>query len=121
MASSRLLIQGIADVTIVHFNDASVLDPVTIQKIAEELYDLVDNRDKRKIVLDFSNVRFLSSSAIGVLLTLKKKADAIKGRVALCAVRPEIEKVFKITSLHRLFSFYPDESKATSGFDAHVN
>jgi anti-sigma B factor antagonist len=110
--ASRLLIQPIRDVTVVTFSDASILDAAQVQQLGEDLYDLVDNRARRKLVLDFSNVKFLSSSALGVLITLRKKSEEIKGRLLLCSLRPELRKVFKITSLDKLFEFYDNEEKA---------
>jgi anti-anti-sigma factor len=113
---SRLLVQGIGDVTIVNFIDASILDMAHIQKVADELYSLVDEKDRRKIVLDFSAVRFLSSQMLGVLLTLQKKLQALKGKMAFCGIKPELKKVFQITALDKLFEFYPDETKALNAF-----
>lgn len=109
---SRLLIHEIGDVTVVNFQEASILDSLLIQKIADELYALVDQKARRKIVLDFSRVKFLASQTIGVMLNLQKKAKSIKGEVVICAMKPEIHKVFKITGLDKIFAFYPDEEKA---------
>lgn len=117
MASAgRLLIQSVRDVTVVNFSDASILDTQQVQDIGEELYALVDKYARRKVVLDFEKVRFLSSSALGVLITLRKKADQIKGKVVLCNLRDEIRKVFKITNLDRMFEFYDSEEKALGTF-----
>ena len=113
---SRLLIQGIGDVTIVNFVDNSILDMAHIQKIADELYELVDVRDKRRMILDFQTVKFLSSQMLGVLLTLNKKIKALKGKLVFCALKPELRKVFQVTGLEKLFEFYPDETKAINAF-----
>ncbi|MEE8169169.1 MAG: STAS domain-containing protein [Phycisphaerae bacterium] len=113
---SRLLVQGIGDVTIINFQDASILDTVQIDRIADELYGLVDQKARRKIVLDFSAVKFLSSQTIGVLLKLQKKSRAIKGKVVLCAMRSELQKMFEISGLEALFEFYPNETKALEAF-----
>jgi anti-anti-sigma factor len=114
--SGRLLIQSFRDVTVVNFNDASILDTVQVQQIGEELYGLVDARAIRKLILDFSNVKFLSSSALGVLITLRKKSDEIKGKVLLCSMKPDLRKIFKITNLEKLFDFYENEEKALGYF-----
>ncbi|HOB75207.1 MAG TPA: STAS domain-containing protein [Phycisphaerae bacterium] len=114
--SGRLFIQPIRDVTVVNFADASILDAQQVQQIGEELYDLVDNKARRKIVLDFEKVRFLSSSALGVLIALRKKADAIKGRVVLCNLRNELREVFKITNLEKQFEFRDNEEQALGVF-----
>lgn len=116
MAKANLVIQSIRDATIVNFEDSSILDTLQIENIGSTLYDLVDNRNNRKIILDFSKVRFLSSSALGMLITLRKKAAAIKGELAICAMRDELRKVFAISRLDKLFSFYENEEKALNAF-----
>ena len=114
--AARLLIQSIRDVTNVRFQESSILDTLLIQRISDELNHLVDAKYKRKLLLDFTDVKFLSSSALGVLVTLKKKSDAIKGEVLLCGLRKDLRKIFKITSLDKLFKFADDERGALEVF-----
>lgn len=105
-------------VTVVSFHDASILDVVTIQRIAAELYGLVEAQQCRKIVLDFAAVRFLSSQALGVLLTLRRKADQAGATIALATIRPELLRILQITTLDRLFPYFnavPDAVEALSG------
>ena len=114
--AARLVIQSIRDVTIVRFQESSILDTLLIQRISDELNHLVDAKYKRKLLLDFTDVKFLSSSALGVLVALKKKSDAIKGEVVLCGLRKDLRKIFKITSLKKLFKFADDERGALEVF-----
>ena len=60
-------------------------DPELIEKIGAELYRLVDAMARRKLILDFSKVQFLSSSALSVLLELRKKAAAAKAQASSTA------------------------------------
>ncbi len=99
-------------VTIVSFRDAPILDAVTTQRIARELYAVAENADKRKVVLDFATVRFLSSRALGVLLTLRRKADKAGVNVVLASIRPELVRVFEITNLDKLFGFFDSREDA---------
>jgi anti-sigma B factor antagonist len=103
---STLKLSHSEGVTLVGFHDASILDVVTIQRIAAELYELVEGQGRRKIVLDFAAVRFLSSQALGVLLTLKRKADKAGATIALAGIRPELLRVFQITNLDKLFPHF---------------
>jgi anti-sigma B factor antagonist len=114
--ASRLLIHPIRDVTIVNIQDASILDTAQVEQLGEELYDLVDGKNRKKLILDFTKVQFLSSSALGVLITLRKKAAAIKGEVVICGLRKELMKVFSITNLDKMFAFRPDEKEALAKF-----
>jgi anti-sigma B factor antagonist len=114
--TARLLIHPIRDVTIVNVQDSSILDTALVEAIGEELYDLVDNKARKKLVLDFSKVQFLSSSALGVLITLRKKAAAIKGDIVICGLRKDLMKVFEITNLNKMFTFAANEEKALAHF-----
>jgi len=113
--AARLLIHPFRDVTVVNFQDGSILDTAQVEAIGEELYDLV-NKGRKKIVLDFTKVQFLSSSALGVLIMLRKKAAAIKGEVAICGLRKELMKVFEITNLTKMFAFAANEETALAHF-----
>lgn len=104
-------------VTVVSFRDASILDALSIQRIGKELYDIVDALGKKKVVLDFADVRFLSSQALGVLLTMRRKADKTGAKVALAAIRPELFRVFQITNLDKLFSFFDKADDAVADFN----
>jgi anti-sigma B factor antagonist len=111
-SSSGLVITTIDDTAVVSFETASVLDAPLIQTIGSELYVLVDEQARRKIVLNFSRVRFLSSQMLGVLIALHKKSAAIKGRVVLCGLRPDLMKVFSIMKLEKILTIVPDENSA---------
>lgn len=114
--SERLNIKTIKDVTVIVFEDISILDTVQVDEIGEQLYDLVDHQGCRKLVLDFANVKFLSSSALGVLITTQKKAEAGRGQMILCGLRDDLRKVFQITRLERLFTFREDQAAALAEF-----
>ncbi len=109
---SKLRIRSVEDVTAVRFQDASILDTQLIHDIAQELDQLIEGENNKKLLLDFTEVKFFSSSAFGVLVTLSKKIAAIEGQLVICALAAELRKVFKITSLDKLFDFADDEDQA---------
>ena len=116
VAQARIVSHTIKDVTVVNFEDARILDTAQIQKIGDELTNLIEKMARRKVILDFTKVQFLSSSALSVLLVARQKAVAIGGTVALCGLRKDLMKVFEIMRLDRLFSFFPDESAALKSY-----
>jgi anti-sigma B factor antagonist len=62
-------------VTVVNFTDRKILDEQNIQVIGEQLFSLVDELGRKKILLNFSNVEYLSSAALGKFITLNKKVS----------------------------------------------
>ena len=100
------------EATVVAFRDTKILDAMVIETIGRELYDLVEKQGCRKMALDFSNVRFLSSQMLGVLIALQKKTGAVKGRLMLCSVHDDLKKLFQLVKLERVLPIVPDRTTA---------
>jgi anti-sigma B factor antagonist len=112
----RLEVEPIGDVTVVNFVDRKILDEQNIQVIGEQLFGLVDQDGLRKIVLNFRNVEYLSSAALGKLITLNKKLQAAGGRLVLCNIGSQIFEVFEITKLDKFFNIRKEEQDALQAF-----
>ncbi len=117
---NELMIQKYKDVTVVNFQNASVLDSANIEMLGQNLMDLVQKQDTKRLVLDFSAVKFMSSQAIGVLIQLKKAMDSVKGVIVIVGIRPELFKVFKLTNLHKVFKFHDELDKALADFNIFI-
>jgi len=111
----RLDIEEVNDVTVAKFVDKKILDEGNIQIIGNQLFGMVDTDGRKKIVLDFINVEYLSSAALGKLITLDKKVTAAKGKLRLCNIRPDIYEVFAITRLNKLFDIKENQETALEG------
>ncbi len=111
--SQKLNLEEVGDVTVATFTDKKMMDEHNIQI---KLFALVDERDHRKILLDFSNVEYLSSVVLVELVTLDKKARSAGGQVRFCHVRAEIRDIFAITRLDKLFQFFENRQSALDGF-----
>jgi anti-anti-sigma factor len=120
MAKARLIIQHFADVTVVTFQDTALLREQVIEEAAEALYELTDLKNKRKLILDFSNIRMFASQMLGVLINLNNKSKAIKGALVLCGLRDELKAVFTVTNLDKSFSFFADAPSALTHFEVYL-
>ncbi len=112
----RLNISEIGDVTVVRFVDRRIIDEAIIQEMGAELFGLVEKERRGSLLLSFENVEFLSSAALGKLITLDKKVKAQGGRLKLTSIRPEIYEVFSITKLDQLFDIKDNEASALAAF-----
>lgn len=111
----RLEVEEIGDITVVNFIDRKILDEQNIQIIGEQLFGLVEE-GRRKVLLNFGNVEYLSSAALGKLITLNKKLQTAGGRLILCNIHPQIFEVFEITKLDRFFNIQKEEQAALQAF-----
>lgn len=112
----RLDVTEVGEVTVVRFRDHKIIEDINIQELGQELFQLVEVDRRKKLLLNFSQVDFLSSAALGKLITLDKKVKAHGGMLKLSNIRPEIYEVFVITKLNRLFDIKDDEADALEAF-----
>ena len=104
----RIDIEEISGVTIAHLLEKKILDEANIDALGQELFALVDKDGRKKIVLDFTLVEYLSSAALGKLITMHKKTSTAGGKLALCSIQKDILDVFKITQLNKVLTLCTD-------------
>ena len=112
MSKQFLKVDQSGDVAVVTFLVKRILDEPTIQAIAEQLFSLIEQDGNRKLLLNFTGVEYMSSAALGKLINLHKKVTSLQGKLAMCAVIPQIYEVFAITKLDKIFKIFPDEDAA---------
>jgi len=88
--------------TIITFQTPSLMKQGDLERIGVQLNNAVDEGSHR-LVLDFSNVEFISSQAIGLLLATHKKLNQIhNAKLALCGLSPSLLQLLKITRLDKV-------------------
>jgi len=116
MATQRIDVTKTGDVSVVTFRDRKILDESAIQEMGAELFALVELDNRKTILLDFAGVEFLSSAALGKLITFDRKVKTSKGRLKMCGVAPGILEVFQVTKLNKVFDIRPDAAEAMAAF-----
>ena len=73
--------------------------------------------DRRKVILDFEKVEYLSSQAIGIIINLNKKLAALKNsKLVLCSVGPKLAELIRITRLDKILTIKPTQREAVKHF-----
>ena len=114
----RLEVTEVGNVTIVRFRSRRITEDIDIQELGSEMFSLVENDKREKLLLNFATVDFLGSAALGKLITLDRKVKAQGGTMKLSNIGPNIYEVFAITKLNRFFDIREDETDALAAFKA---
>lgn len=80
------------------------LDTDAAVTFEQEIAPLIQNADK-KIVLDCSQLEYISSSGLRLLLMLRKQTNAKGGDIVLQGVNSAVKQVFALTGFSSLFKF----------------
>ncbi|MHC4637964.1 MAG: STAS domain-containing protein [Planctomycetota bacterium] len=99
---------------IVVINREKLLDGEDIRLLEESIMNLVDQGGMMNLILDFRNVKFLSSAVLGLLICISKRIYEKQGQFRLCNINPQIHKVFEITGLISIFDIYADLASANA-------
>lgn len=71
------------------------------------------------LVLDFSDVTFIGSSALGMLATLYREQRSTDSGTYLCGVRPGPSEVLALTNINRLVAgFFDSVDQACTSLEA---
>ena len=68
------------------------------------------------LVLDFAAVDYISSLGLRVLMLAARQVKAQDGRIAIAALQPMVDEVFKITRFHLVFSICANVQTARESF-----
>ncbi|MDT4934180.1 MAG: anti-sigma factor antagonist [Pseudonocardiales bacterium] len=67
------------------------------------------------VIVDLTDVGFLDSTGLGVLVAARTAAAEAGGRLPIVCDRERILKLFRITGLDGVFEIYPSRDDAVSG------
>lgn len=101
-------------VHVISFSRSDVVDAGYIERLGDQIYHHFKTVDAPRLVIDLDNVQQLSSSALGMLIALKKVTDKQGGKICLANVRDELVQVFKLTKLHKVLGLHDSTDKAIS-------
>ncbi len=90
------------------------IDSSTAGAFDEEVMGLIEG-GKKNLVLDFSEVDFLSSAGLRTLVTARKAVQG-GGAVRLAAISNRVKDTLEIAGLDVLFEIHPDRESAVGAF-----
>jgi len=85
--------------------------------LKEQMLQLFDD-GKCNLIIDLGKVRFIDSSGLGALVSGFKNASAREGSLKLCCLQPQVQSMFELTRLHRVFEIFSNNEEALKSFHA---
>ncbi|MDT8357901.1 MAG: STAS domain-containing protein [Methanomicrobiaceae archaeon] len=101
------------DVTVLSI--AGRIDTVSAPELEQEINRTIEG-GKRKLLLDFSKVIYISSGGLRVLLATAKKLKGPGDRYGLCCLSADVHKIIRLAGFTSIFSIYPTEGEALAAW-----
>jgi anti-sigma B factor antagonist len=98
--------QGAALVTI-----QGRLDAAAAPTFKQRITDVISQGNVR-LVLHIAHVSFMDSTGLGALVSAFKAARKANGDISIVAPSPQVQKLFKLTAMDRVFRIFQSQHEA---------
>jgi anti-sigma B factor antagonist len=104
------------DIVLVH-----ITGRISLGRDCEDVEWTVDElirTNRKKVVFDLSELDYVDSMGVGILVMCGGKMKAAGGELRLASPQPRIAELMRITKLDQIFAFYPTAAAAIAQFDS---
>ena len=74
------------------------------------------NSGAKKLILDLSDLTYIDSAGIGMLMNMWGQSNHAGGKLAVAGAKGTVAESFSIVHLDRVIPLYPDVNTAAAGF-----
>ena len=100
-----IIVKQIEDATVASISQR--LDANTAVEVQKKLFLLLDE-GKQNLILDLSNVDYLSSAGMRTLLLVSKRVKELSASICLVNVSPQLIEILEMTGFLPLLTIYKD-------------
>jgi anti-sigma B factor antagonist len=93
---------------------AGEVDLYTAPEFKQQLLDVIDEGASH-VIVDLTDTTFIDSTTLGVLVGGIKRLRPKGGQLSIVCSDRNINKIFEITGLNRVFSIHADRAEARAG------
>ncbi len=93
------------------------LDSASSSGLERQATDLIE-AGGRRLLIDFDSLDYISSAGLRAALAVAKRMNAAGGRLALCALKPQVAEVFEISGVNSIIDIHDSAESATARLTA---
>ena len=90
------------------------MDHHSAQYLRQKIDSEIVKATIKNIIFDFSNVNFMDSSGIGIVIGRYKNIQKLNGKAAIVNANPKIMQIFEMSGVLKIIPAYSDLDKAIS-------
>ncbi|WIF94329.1 anti-sigma F factor antagonist [Caminicella sporogenes] len=95
---------------LVHFDGE--LDHHSAEEVREDIDSKIDANNIKNLIFDMSNMKFMDSSGIGVVIGRYKKISKLGGKVVVTCLNPHVDKIFQMSGIYKIIDKYETNEEA---------
>lgn len=88
------------------------IDHHAVLVIRQDIDNYIEKQKIKKMLFNFKDVSFMDSSGVGMIIGRYKKLQNVGGRIGVVNLTPKIKKIFQMSGLFNLISYFNNEKEA---------
>ena len=113
----HLDVKMISDALVLKFTCTDMTDAAFINRLGDEIYQIVKGIENPKVVVDFAVVERLSSATLGMLVALRKIVTKHDGQMRVTNIAKDLIEIFKMTRLDVTLQVCASNQAALDSFE----
>ncbi len=108
--------QVIGGVVVARCLMSNLSDEENIDQVGQELLTLVDKYECRRIILDLSDVEYMTSAMVGKMIRIHRQMHRDNGKLVLCQLHPTVYEILHTSKLLTYFNVANSVTEAVALF-----
>jgi anti-sigma B factor antagonist len=90
------------------------LDATTAKTFEDRILGVI-NSGTQRLVVDLSQLDYVSSSGLRVFILAAKRLQTVDGKIVLCSMKDHVRQVFDLAGFSSMLSIYGSREEAIKG------
>jgi anti-sigma B factor antagonist len=90
------------------------LDATTAKTFEDRILGVI-NSGTQRLVVDLSQLDYVSSSGLRVFIIAAKRLQTVDGKIVLCSMKDNVRQVFDLAGFSSMLSIYGSRDEAIKG------
>ena len=114
MSANLYRLSKVGTVNVIDLTLPHALDIEEFDRLNESVLELIRAEPEGQWVLDLSQLSYMGSAALGLLVNLRQQIKQSGGRLVLCGMSPQLVHIFKTCCMERLFKIVKSRADAVA-------
>jgi anti-sigma B factor antagonist len=107
------IIKNEGDISIISLTGS--LDTNTSKEAEDQINKLLEE-GSIKLLIDLTDLDYVSSSGLRILLSISKKLKSLRGEMRICGLNETVNEVFEISGFTMIFKIFKTIEEAKTSF-----
>jgi len=80
------------------------IDAYSTGELKKFMTDLIERTEKSTLVVDMTNVPYVDSAGLGMLVSVLRETKSAGKSLVLASMKPNVKRIFELTRLDKVFT-----------------